>query len=809
MAWIARLAALVGVLCLGPVLSARPFTIDDMLNAAALGDIQVDPGGQWLVYAVARPLNQAPRIDYNAMDVIRSRLFVADLRDPGPGRLLDPSDPQSGMIVYGFSPKGTRLAIGRLKGPRWQLGIVTMSTGAIVWTGVTPEYDPYQTTLGWMSEDRIAAITTGDARVPFWLRADRSLFEALGANWRRMETGRLPSVTVVGSGRLIGATPRAMDRWLTLIDAVDGAPEVVATGDFRSLTLSPDRRIAALSEQTTPVNLAADQPLHENDQLRRHRLVLFNFATRVREDVCGDCDIHLSKPVWRPDGGAILFGGRADDRPAASLTAWMFTLASRALTRALPDRLEMTDPISAHGPSEPALGWADGKPILLARPAHRRGARLDWYRVGERAPHCLTCALAAVSARLIQTDHDAPIMVRGGERWRLGANGAVLASIGDGAQDLPASGGNGTRRGLLTWRARRGGIDVTIRRATSRRLRLPRLPGLSLVASGAAGSVVAIRHAPSGKEQLLALRQGQAPVLIAAVNADLDGIDRPDAVLLTHPVSDGTMASSWLLLPPGRRPGAKLPLVVIPYPGRIQGKARPPDMLPGQATDNPWPLVGHGFAVLLPDVPPAREGSRGHYPFTADILAAVDAAIATGHVDPAKLGLYGHSFGGLTAAIVATQTDRFKAIIASAGFYDLVSQRGTFAPWTRLHPGNGQSLAVMGGYVETFQPELGGPPWSDPAPYLAASSVFHADRITTPILIQAGDADAASLQQGEELFSALHRQGKDAMLVSYWGENHVLASPANIRDFHQRMFDWFDCHFDPATRACGVGAESH
>jgi dipeptidyl aminopeptidase/acylaminoacyl peptidase len=215
---------------------------------------------------------------------------------------------------------------------------------------------------------------------------------------------------------------------------------------------------------------------------------------------------------------------------------------------------------------------------------------------------------------------------------------------------------------------------------------------------------------------------------------------------------------------------------------------------PSQLYTNVMVLVGHGYAVLLPSVPAVSRPNGGHYPFTAQILSAVDAAVATGRVDPHRLGLFGHSFGSFTVATVATQTSRFNAIVASSGTYDLVSQRGIFTPWTRLNPGEGQSIGANGGWAETGQAMLGTTPWGDPQAYVAASPVFHADKITTPILIQSADADFASLQQGEELYSALARQGKDAELVTYWGEGHVPVSPANLRDYYARVLAWFDEH---------------
>ena len=45
----------------------------------------------------------------------------------------------------------------------------------------------------------------------------------------------------------------------------------------------------------------------------------------------------------------------------------------------------------------------------------------------------------------------------------------------------------------------------------------------------------------------------------------------------------------------------------------------------------------------------------------------------------------------------------------------------------------------------------------------------------------------------------LYRQGKRAEFVRYWGEGHVLESPANIRDMWQRIFAWFDSFSKSAT----------
>ena len=56
-----------------------------------------------------------------------------------------------------------------------------------------------------------------------------------------------------------------------------------------------------------------------------------------------------------------------------------------------------------------------------------------------------------------------------------------------------------------------------------------------------------------------------------------------------------------------------------------------------------------------------------------------------------------------------------------------------------------------------------------------------------------GDMDFVPIQQGEEMFTALYRQGKRTRFVRYWGAGHTLnGSPANVRDMWKQIYAWFD-----------------
>ena len=93
------------------------------------------------------------------------------------------------------------------------------------------------------------------------------------------------------------------------------------------------------------------------------------------------------------------------------------------------------------------------------------------------------------------------------------------------------------------------------------------------------------------------------------------------------------------------------------------------------------------------------------------------------------------------------------------------------------------------GWLEAGQARMGGPSWADPEAYVANSPVYRADRIRTPVLIVHGDLDPVS---AETMFANLYQLGREAGLLTFWGEGHVLMSPANIRELHERLLAWLD-----------------
>ena len=226
------------------------------------------------------------------------------------------------------------------------------------------------------------------------------------------------------------------------------------------------------------------------------------------------------------------------------------------------------------------------------------------------------------------------------------------------------------------------------------------------------------------------------------------------------PLWDGSTKTvrSAIVLPPGAKRGDKLPSVVVIYPG-FDLTFYAHYFGGGDAGEVPALLfTSRGYAVMLTDVPLAPEG-RPSNPLqnTVDaLLPQVRRAIELGYVDPDRLAVLGHSFGGYAAAAVVTRTNLFRASISLAGYYDMGSQYGSFDP------------------TVPSQARMGGPPWSDPVRYFENSPYYQVDHIQTPMLLATGDgSDGRAAGQAERMFSVMRRLHKTCELAVYSGEGHA------------------------------------
>ena len=191
-----------------------------------------------------------------------------------------------------------------------------------------------------------------------------------------------------------------------------------------------------------------------------------------------------------------------------------------------------------------------------------------------------------------------------------------------------------------------------------------------------------------------------------------------------------------------------------------------------------------GYAVLEPDITYTLNDPGMSAVWC--VLPALDAAIATGVVDPERVGLHGHSWGGYQTSFIITQTNRFRAAAAGAPLTNMISMYSSIY-WNT----GGANQAIF----ESSQGRFQGGYWDNIEAYTRNSPVYYATRVTTPLLLLHNDQDGAvDWNQGIEYFNTLRRLNKEVVMLQYEGENHGLRKDANRKDYFVRMQEFFDHH---------------
>ncbi len=284
-----------------------------------------------------------------------------------------------------------------------------------------------------------------------------------------------------------------------------------------------------------------------------------------------------------------------------------------------------------------------------------------------------------------------------------------------------------------------------------------------------------------------------APPEVYALDLDKDGgklrklTGQNDALMATLDIAptenieaktkDGNQVHGLLTMPVGYTAGTKAPLILFIHGGPTAQDQHGFDV-------SRQMFAAHGYAVLQVNY----RGSTGRgqaYSMAInadwgdkeviDLMAATDAAVATGKVDADRMGVGGWSYGGILTDYTIASTDRFKAATSGAGMGNLLGFYG------------------IDQYILQYQDELG-PPWKNLDLYVKLSYPFlHADRIKTPTLFMGGDKDFnVPVEGGEQMYQALRAVGTPAELIVYPGQFHGFTRPSFIKDRYNYWFDWYD-----------------
>ena len=250
-----------------------------------------------------------------------------------------------------------------------------------------------------------------------------------------------------------------------------------------------------------------------------------------------------------------------------------------------------------------------------------------------------------------------------------------------------------------------------------------------------------------------------------------------------HWHNGGSEVQGWLLAPP---PGAvpastadKQPMIAIVHGGPAAATTpRFPwgDLVSALSAKgywlfepNPRGSYGQGAAFVSANV---KDFGGGDFD---DIQKGVDAAIKAAPIDPDKIGIYGHSYGGFMTMWAVTHTKRFKAAVAGAGLSDWVAYYG------------------QNGIDQWMIPYFGASAYDDPKTYDRLSPIRSIRDAKTPTLLYVGERDVETPSaQSLEFWHGLRAMNVPTQLVIYQDEGHGIRSPKNLTDRETRMIGWFD-----------------
>ena len=251
--------------------------------------------------------------------------------------------------------------------------------------------------------------------------------------------------------------------------------------------------------------------------------------------------------------------------------------------------------------------------------------------------------------------------------------------------------------------------------------------------------------------------------------------------LVDYVNADGKPLRATLVKPDDFDPSKKYPLMVYIYEQLTQNLHSYTAPAPSHRV-NASRYVSNGYVLLMPDI----VYDTGYPGESAEkcVLPAVQTVLAKGFIDPKRIGIQGHSWGGYQITHLITRTNIFRAVEAGASVSNMISAYGGIR-WE-----SGRSRAFQ---YEKSQSRIGAPPWTRPLQFIENSPIFWVEKVQTPYLTMHNDEDGAvPWYQGIEFFSALRRLGKEAYLFNYNGEKHGLTQRETQKHFTVHMAEFFD-----------------
>jgi dipeptidyl aminopeptidase/acylaminoacyl peptidase len=279
------------------------------------------------------------------------------------------------------------------------------------------------------------------------------------------------------------------------------------------------------------------------------------------------------------------------------------------------------------------------------------------------------------------------------------------------------------------------------------------------------------------------LRGGPARKLDTPAGPDFATIRKGEVVPAAYPAKDGRTIDGDVYLPPGfdAKTAGRYPAIVYYYGGTLPvtrdfGGRYPKEWWASRGyvvyVPQPSGATGYGQAVSAVHVNDwGQVAGEQILDGTRAFLAAYPA------VDAKRVGCIGASYGGFMTMWLVTKTDLFAAAVSHAGISNLASYWGE-GNWGY----NYGALASAGSF-----------PWNREDLYVDHSPLFHADKVTTPLLMTHGAGDTnVPVGESESFYTALKLLNRPVELLTVDAQDHHILDHAKRMVWSRSIVAWFD-----------------
>lgn len=277
---------------------------------------------------------------------------------------------------------------------------------------------------------------------------------------------------------------------------------------------------------------------------------------------------------------------------------------------------------------------------------------------------------------------------------------------------------------------------------------------------------------------------GQYTQLTDTMNPEIDADDLVEAEVVRYKSFDGLEIPAIFYKSHNIKPGAKAPAVVTVH-GGPGGQARIGYRAAFQF------LVNHGYVLI--DVNNRGSSGYGKTFFKLDdmkhgeddlddCVEAKKFLISTGYVDENKIAILGGSYGGyMVLAALAFRPDDFTAGVDLFGISNWVRTLKSIPPWWES-------------FKEALYVEIGNPE-TDLEYLRSISPLFHAEKITKPLMVLQGANDPRVLKvESDEIVEAVKENNVPVEYIVFDDEGHGFVKKENEIKGYQAILEFLDKH---------------